>query len=61
MVRLGQRRAMIRLRGALSSTAVFTGPPCNIGLQENPGSAAPAQHLLGRLIAHTERDVLRSN
>jgi hypothetical protein len=25
---------------------VFTGPPCSLGFQENPGSAAPVQHLL---------------
>jgi hypothetical protein len=28
-------------------TAVFTGPPSDIGFQENPGSAAPVQFLLG--------------
>jgi hypothetical protein len=28
-------------------TAVFTGPPCCFGFQENPGSAAPVQLLLG--------------
>jgi hypothetical protein len=36
-----------------SLTAVFTGPPSDIGFQENPGSAAPVQHLLGAgLIPH---------
>jgi hypothetical protein len=29
-------------------TAVFTGPPYDIGFQENPDSAAPVQHLLDR-------------
>jgi hypothetical protein len=30
-------------------TPEFTGPPCGLGFQENPGSAAPVQLLLGVL------------
>jgi hypothetical protein len=28
-------------------TSEFTGPLCDIGFHENPGSEAPVQHLLG--------------
>jgi hypothetical protein len=28
-------------------TAKLTGPPCDLGFQENPGPAVPVQHLLG--------------
>jgi hypothetical protein len=31
-------------------TAEFTGPPRGLGFQENPGSAAPAQLLLGGIL-----------
>jgi hypothetical protein len=31
----------------VSLTAVFTGPPLDIGFRENTGSAAPVQLLLG--------------
>jgi hypothetical protein len=29
-------------------TSEFTGPPSGLGFQENPGSAAPVQQMLGR-------------
>jgi hypothetical protein len=38
--------------GTRRLTAAFTGPPRGLGFQENPGSAAPVQRLLGGPASH---------